>query len=786
MPNQRWFRLRRSGGSRTAAHGGRGARGLAFEHLESRRLFALLQVGAGAAFASIQSAVDAARPGDIIQVGDGQYAESVDLSRMGIVRGGPVGNLTIRSSSPGAIVRPPTGQAAFFNSAAFAGDLDFSGLTLSGSGAGVGTRGMDLSQVNGDLTAAEIVFEGLTDAAIGLAEVTGDLWLQSNLFEGVGDSSSDATIRVAQFRGAAVITGNDFEGVHGAVLDLANGGDTESTWLVDDNLIVGDRVLFATTVTGVRAHLSGHSRTDLTLVDTSFDGLAGSAIDCAVQDQAELQTRWSTNTISSLQGPAGAQVALTGSAVGALLSDTNSWDQLFGSGLSLRVAEAARLQATVQYDAFTSIGDGQGAEADDAVRVTTATDATGRLDLFLFNNTVSTVAGSGLRISADGSASLRAVIAENVLDETNSATSGSAVLVEHASAASQANVELRVEGNSVYRNEGDAYRLRQQGSGAMRLERPVGVTAAAHVAAQNAGAPVAVIGAVGAVVPGYLDPTLPLSLGDMAWWDNGDSLQNPGEQGVGGVVLRLTGTETVGGAAVNRLTQTDASGRYLFPGLAAGQYTLTLEVPFAVRLATANQGTDDAADSDFDANTHRASVVLVGPNDLTTVDAGLWRTWQNPASPLDVNGDGTVFPLDVLVLINDLNARGSRALPVPPAPSATPPYLDVSGDGAVGPQDALIVINYLNKSSAAGGEGEADVTWFAAPSDVAGRVSGSVCKPDREAPGQLALPVLRRSIRASAREPSFPSPRLAADDRDPWLVDLAWATELADSIAAWL
>lgn len=785
MPNQRRIRLRQSGGSRKAAPGGRDVRGLAFEPLEPRRLLALLDVGAGAAFANIQSAVDAARPGDIIQVGDGQYAESVDLSRMGMTRGGSVGNLTIRSDSPGAIVRPPTGRAAFYNSAAFAGDLDFFGLTLSGGGAGVGTRGIDLSQVSGDLTAAEIVFEGLTDAAVGLAGVTGDMWLQSNLFDGVGDSGSDATIRVAQFRGAAVITGNDFEDVRGAVLDLANGADAESTWLVDDNLIVGDRVLFATTVTGVRANLSGHSRTDLILVDNSFDGLAGSAIDCAVQDQAEVQSRWSTNTISSLQGAAAAQVVLTGTAVGVLLSDTNSWDQLFGSGLSLRVADAARLQATVQYDAFTSIGDGQGAEADDAVRVTTSTGTTGQLDLFLFNNTVSTVAGSGLRISADGNPSLRAVIAENVLDETNSATGGSAVLVEHASASSQANVELRVEGNSVYRNEGDAYRLRQQGSGVMRLERPVGVTAAAHVAAQNAGAPVAIIGTVGAVAPGYLDPNLPLTLGDMAWWDNGDSLQNPGEQGVGGVVLRLTGTETIGGAAVNRLTQTDASGRYLFPGLAAGQYTLTLEVPFAVRLATANQGMDDAADSDFDASTHRASVVLVGPNDLTTVDAGLWRTWQNPRNPLDINGDGKVFPLDVLLLINDLNARGSRALPIPPSPSAMPPYLDASGDGVVGPQDALIVINYLNKSSAAGGEGEAAGTWFAAPAVVTGPVSGDVRKSDRESLGGHALPVLQPRVRVPLREPSSSAPRLAPTERDQWFASLAWAEETADPIAVW-
>ena len=148
----------------------------------------------------------------------------------------------------------------------------------------------------------------------------------------------------------------------------------------------------------------------------------------------------------------------------------------------------------------------------------------------------------------------------------------------------------------------------------MRLERAAG-TAAAQIAARNAGAPVTVTGTIGSIAPGSLDASLPLTLGDTIWWDNGDGLQNPGEQGVGGVVIHLSGTETAGGAAVNRITQSDAAGTFAFPGLAAGQYTLALDVPFAARLAPANRGTDKATDSDFDPATGRASVVLVGPSD---------------------------------------------------------------------------------------------------------------------------------------------------------------------------
>jgi hypothetical protein len=142
--------------------------------------------------------------------------------------------------------------------------------------------------------------------------------------------------------------------------------------------------------------------------------------------------------------------------------------------------------------------------------------------------------------------------------------------------------------------------------------------------------------------------------------------------------------------------------------LAAGQYTLTLEVPFAARLATTNQGTDDAVDSDFGPLTNQATVVLAGPNDDPNVDAGLWRTWQNPRNPLDVDDDGVVIPLDVLLLINDINVRLVRLLPIPPLPTLQPPpYLDVSGNGEIGPQDALMIINYLNGATGGAGEGEA-------------------------------------------------------------------------------
>ena len=73
--------------------------------------------------------------------------------------------------------------------------------------------------------------------------------------------------------------------------------------------------------------------------------------------------------------------------------------------------------------------------------------------------------------------------------------------------------------------------------------------------------------------------------------------------------------------------------------------------------------------------------------------------WQNPVDPTDVDGQYGAAPIDVLMIINDLNAHGPRALTIPPpAAGGPPPYLDVNGDDFVTPIDVLVVINTLNNS----------------------------------------------------------------------------------------
>lgn len=745
MPYTRWTCRATRNGSPWRKRPQRGLRPLTLETLEDRRLLAVLNVGPGAAYATIQSAVDAARPGDVILLGNGQYAEAVDLSRMGSVRSGPTGDLTIRGNSRDQARVAPSGSAAFFNSSPFSGDVTIERLTVTGAAAGAGGSGVKVRQLTGDLTVADVIFTQLSDAGVDLAGVTGDVRIKASRFDRVGDSVQDAAVRLAEVSGAGTVLSNAFENGMGVAMLLSSAGGGESTWLVDGNQVSGDGSLFNTTDTGMRVRLGGNSVTDLTLSDNAFDGLAGSAIDVEVQEEAALQTRWSANSAANLQGLAAARMTLRGQASGAFLAESNAWSDLFGSGVRVQVEGAADLRGVVQYDDFSYIGDGVGAVPDDGLTIATAAGSTGNVDLFVFNSRFSTVAGSGLRITADGAAAVRAVVTDNALDECNStAAAGGALVVEHGSAAAGAALDLRLQNNSSFGHRNPGFLLRQRGTAVMRLEGTA-ATAAAQIVAANqgdgvtpGGAGVQVIGTVGMIAPGPLDASLPLMIGDFVWQDDGDGLQGLGEKGITGVVIRLSGTETAGGAAVSRITQSDVSGVYLFPALAAGQYTLTVQVPFAMRLAKANQGLDDAMDSDFNAKSAQASVALAATVDDRAVDAGLWSTWQNPRNPLDVNNDGDVTPLDALVQINYINGKQSGPLPIPPVPpSVPPPFLDASGNDEISPQDVLIVINFLNKTVVTGaGEGEAAglrelasprfaPVWVPQAADVAAKITRS-------------------------------------------------------------
>jgi hypothetical protein len=78
---------------------------------------------------------------------------------------------------------------------------------------------------------------------------------------------------------------------------------------------------------------------------------------------------------------------------------------------------------------------------------------------------------------------------------------------------------------------------------------------------------------------------------------------------------------------------------------------------------------------------------------------------QNPTNRFDVNNDSFVSPIDVLIVINLINAQGA-SVPVDQLPPP-PPYYDVNGNGFVDSTDVLSLIDYINSKGGSGsGEGE--------------------------------------------------------------------------------
>ena len=108
-----------------------------------------------------------------------------------------------------------------------------------------------------------------------------------------------------------------------------------------------------------------------------------------------------------------------------------------------------------------------------------------------------------------------------------------------------------------------------------------------------------------------------------------------------------------------------------------------------------------------DTFTYRAIDAFGAASPQTTVTITIGRApapaYQNPSQQWDVNADGFISPIDVLILVNLLNSRGS-SIPVAGLPGP-PDYVDVNGDNFVTPLDVLAVIDKINSSSGSG-EGE--------------------------------------------------------------------------------
>jgi hypothetical protein len=93
------------------------------------------------------------------------------------------------------------------------------------------------------------------------------------------------------------------------------------------------------------------------------------------------------------------------------------------------------------------------------------------------------------------------------------------------------------------------------------------------------------------------------------------------------------------------------------------------------------------------------------PHNIQPALGGLTIGLTNWDDAHDVNGDGYVTPIDVLLLINEINRNGPRSLT---AGVLGGPFYDVNRDWTLTSADALNVINRINRSNSqpSGGEGE--------------------------------------------------------------------------------
>ncbi|XZE17820.1 SdrD B-like domain-containing protein [Pirellulaceae bacterium SH449] len=178
-----------------------------------------------------------------------------------------------------------------------------------------------------------------------------------------------------------------------------------------------------------------------------------------------------------------------------------------------------------------------------------------------------------------------------------------------------------------------------------------------------------------------------------------------GEQGM--LSYRLSGIP-IGGSAVVELRLMDSRGVTLPTVSAVYKYDPSIVAPNIPWYALPDTPTSESAHVEiltdrvmitlFDGKPGDAdgiaNGVIVDPIAFVIDDlANYHRGWTNPANALDVDGDGTVSPLDVLTLINQLNAGGLH-LNRDRFPDEG--FYDVDSDGTLSPLDVLRVINYLN------------------------------------------------------------------------------------------
>ena len=679
--------------------------GLFVEKLESRQLLATINVGPGLDFTTIQEAVNNSRPGDVIEVVDGNYNEAVDLSSMGSSVQSTNGDLTIRGESLSTVVISPGGPA-LFNSTTFNGDLTIEKIKLQSptDTAATNDMGMQLIDYFGFLNMDDVTIDNAADHGLWLEDITGDFRLRLVDIVELGTNLGSRGLTMIDVDGAGTMIASALRDVKDLGGFIQNNGSTSLILSILSTTVLGDPVEFLTTRDGLIIEANDTANVDLSVVGNNLDDLNGSPFHLIVNDQATVQMRFDDNiSFNNVQGDnivieANDNAELNLSLIGNTLSD------VAGTGIQIIADGSSRVVANVQSNLVFTYGR---AQAGSGILLASPAGANATVIAQVTENNVVTGEGNGIHIQSGGTSNYTIDLLDNSVSSANSGSTGGAIIVDSVDGGAST-INLSIDQNSVDETDSDAYHLAQSGSTTFNVET-IEATLAQHIANNNIGDPITLSGFINTVDEGTFDGSTPHRIGGILWSENtSDGIRVTGEFGVDQVSVALAGTETDSGNAVSRSTITDLEGKYSFTGLLPGTYTISATPPVGRAFTLQNQGSDEEVDSDFSPSSGEVIVVLTD-TDLLDFDGGFVDTsflfWQNPRNRFDVNDDDNVEPLDVLQLVNFINANGSGALQIPPGPDAPPPFVDVSGDNRVAPIDALQLINEINNSIGQG-EGE--------------------------------------------------------------------------------
>jgi hypothetical protein len=267
---------------------------------------ATLHVGPGEDYTSIQAALDAAAPGDVIEVAPGLYPETLVVNTAPLSLAGPRvgddarGRVTgVPDSAVEAVIAPAAGKA--IEIATGAGPVSISGFAISAAAtAGTGVISADTAPLGGLVLANNHieVAAGAAGAAVLLNRDALDATMTGNVF--LASAGSTAAVRLE--------TGSTFHGLLFANNHVLRDGAAAHHGLhVDGNRNLGASPLRATTISGnlFRGHavglyggaraLAGAAITNNTFHEND-EGMAAGPVDCLINGN-----EWSSNTSRGLR-----------------------------------------------------------------------------------------------------------------------------------------------------------------------------------------------------------------------------------------------------------------------------------------------------------------------------------------------------------------------------------------------------------------------------------------------------------------------------------------------------